>query len=103
MSAEETSLLSKLRWNLPWLTRYPLERAGSLLGRTLFEKKHIVFTIANHFEPAWSPNGLLGLDDQRRNLDDYYKLARKTGEALIDADGTKFRHTNFYPAEQYDR
>jgi hypothetical protein len=28
-------------------------------------------------------------------------MARKTGEAVRDADGTKFRHTNFYPAEQY--
>jgi hypothetical protein len=36
-------------------------------------------------------------------LDEYQKLARKTGEAVRDADGTKFRHTNFYPAEQYDR
>jgi hypothetical protein len=31
----------------------------------------------------------------------YHKLARETGEAVVDADGTKFRHTNFYPAEQY--
>ena len=103
MSAADRSLLTKFKWNMPWLVRYPFERAGNLFGKTLFEKKHIIFTIANHFEPAWSPNGLLGIDDQRRNLDEYHKLARKTGEAVIDADGTKFRHTNFYPAEQYDR
>ena len=30
-------------------------------------------------------------------------MARSTGEAVLDADGTKFRHTNFYPAEQYDK
>ncbi len=29
-------------------------------------------------------------------------MARATGEAVRDADGTKFRHSNFYPAEQYD-
>lgn len=103
MSAVDKTLLTKLKWNMPWLARYPFERAANILGRTLFEKKHFVFTIANHFEPAWSPNGLLGLDDQKRKLDAYSKLARKTGEAVIDADGTKFRHTNFYPAEQYDR
>ena len=28
-------------------------------------------------------------------------MARETGDATLDADGTKFRHTNFYPAEQY--
>jgi len=66
-------------------------------------QKHIIFTVANHFEPSWSESGLLDLDAQRRRLDDYHKLARKTGAAILDADGTKFRHTNFYPAEQSDR
>ena len=102
MSSNQTDFLTKLKWNLPWLARYPVERAKAFLGRTAFEKKHIIFTVANHFEPSWSPHGLLDLDAQRRRLDDYHRLARKTGEAVLDADGTKFRHTNFYPAEQYD-
>jgi hypothetical protein len=102
MSANETTYLTKLKWNLPWLVRYPFVRAKSFLERNAFEKKHIIFTVANHFEPSWKRNGLLDLDAQRRRLDDYHKLARKTGEAVRDADGTKFRHTNFYPAEQYD-
>lgn len=97
------TFLTKLQWNLPWLVRYPFERTKSLLGRTAFEKKHIIFTIADHFEPAWSPDGLLGIDDQKRELDKYHKLARKTGQATVDSDGTMFRHTNFYPAEQYDK
>ena len=101
MSATQNTLITKLKWNLPWLMRYPFERVGSFLGRTAFSKRHIIFTVANHFEPSWSENGLLGLDDQRRNLDTYHELARKTGEAVRDVDGTKFRHTNFYPAEQY--
>ncbi|MBK7704645.1 MAG: hypothetical protein IPJ30_02415 [Acidobacteria bacterium] len=98
-----SDLTQKLIWNLPWLARYPLERAANFLRRTAFEKKHIVFTVANHFEPAWSPHGVLNIDAQRRRLDEWHVLARRTGEALRDADGTKFRHTNFYPAEQYDR
>jgi len=97
-----SSYLTKLKWNLPWLVRYPFVRGKSFLERNAFEKKHIIFTIANHFEPSWSANGLLDLDKQRRRLDEYHKLARKTGESVLDADGTKFRHTNFYPAEQYD-
>jgi hypothetical protein len=97
------TLMEKLRWNLPWLVRYPFERTKALLERTAFEKKHIIFTIADHFEPAWSPDGLLDLDDQKRALEAYYKLARKTGESIIDSDGTKFRHTNFYPGEQYNK
>lgn len=103
MNIIEPTFFTKLKWNLPWLSRYPFERFVSFLGRTAFDKKHIIFSVANHFEPAWSKSGLLDLDKQKRNLDSYYKLARKTGEAVRDVDGTKFRHTNFYPAEQYDR
>ncbi len=102
MTAPETTFLAKLKWNLPWLVRYPFERASSFVGRTAFSKKHIIFTIADHFEPSWSENGLLDVDDQKRALEKYHKLARQTGEAVRDVDGTKFRHTNFYPAEQYD-
>jgi hypothetical protein len=97
------SYLTKLKWNLPWLARYPFSRGKAFLEKVAFEKKHIIFTVANHFEPSWSADGLLDLDAQRRRLGEYHKLARKTGEAVRDADGTKFRHTNFYPAEQYDR
>ncbi len=85
------------------MVRYPFERTGSFLRRTAFEKKHVIFTIANHFEPAWSPSGALGIDAQRRRLDDWHEMARRIGESVRDADGTAFRHTNFYPAEQYDK
>lgn len=97
------SIAQKLTWNLPWLARYPFERAASFARRTAFEKKHVIFTIADHFEPAWSASGPLGIDDQLRRLDEWQRMARETGEAVRDAGGTKFRHTNFYPAEQYDR
>lgn len=88
---------------MPWLARYPFVRSKSLLQSNSTEKKHIIFTVANHFEPSWSPSGFLDLDTQRRRLDAYHKIARKTGEAVRDADGGKFRHTHFYPVEQYDR
>ncbi len=97
-----TNLLTKFKNNLPWLVRYPFVRASSFLQKSSNQPKHVIFTIADHFEPSWSLNGLLDLDSQRRRLDEYHRLARKTGEAVTDADGTKFRHTNFFPAEQYD-
>jgi hypothetical protein len=97
------SLKHKLAWNLPWLARYPFERAASFMRRAAFERRHVIFTIANHFEPAWSAAGPLDADAQLRRLDEWHAIARKTGESVRDADGTKFRHTNFYPAEQYDR
>ena len=102
MDVESPSLPTKLRWNLPWLVRYPTDRLATFLERTAFEKKHVVFTIADHFEPAWSPNGNLDLKTQIARLEEYRVLARATGEAVRDVDGTKFRHTNFYPAEQYN-
>ncbi len=97
----DPTFLTKLGWNLPWLARYPLSRVGSMLEQTAFEKKHIIFIIANHFEPGWSEGGVLDHKTQMERLVEYHKLARATGEAVRDADGTKFRHTNFYPAEQY--
>lgn len=103
MSESQTSFLTKLKWNLPWLARYPFARAASFFEPSFQGRKHIIFTVANHFEPSWSRNGLLDLDTQRRRLDEYFKKARETGEAVLDTDGTKFRHTNFYSAEQYDR
>ncbi len=101
METTGPSLAQKLRWNLPWLVRYPAARFFSLMERTAFEKKHVIFTVANHFEPAWSSNGNLALSAQISRLKEYIELARETGEAVRDSDGTKFKHTNFYPAEQY--
>lgn len=72
------------------------------MERTAFEKKHVIITIADHFEPAWASDSVLPLKDQLRRLDEYHKLAKSTGDTVRDVDGTKFRHTNFYPAEQYD-
>lgn len=101
MGPNEPSLLTKFKWNLPWLVRYPMVRLASMLQRNAFERRHLIFTIADHFEPSWSPNGMLAHADQMAKLKEYHKLARETGEAVRDADGTKFRHSNFYPAEQY--
>lgn len=96
------TFFTKLKSNLPWLVRYPFLRTGNFFNSKSDTKKHIIFTIANHFEPSWSENGNLNLDNQHRRLDEYIKIARKTGEAVRDVNGTKFRHTNFYPIEQYD-
>jgi hypothetical protein len=103
MKSRSGGYLSKLRYSLPWLVRCPFSRARSLFREKPSDPKCIIFTIANHFEPSWKPDGLLDVDTQRRRVDNYYELARKTGESVRDVDGTKFRHTNFYPGEQYDR
>src|SRR5213080_2737814 len=98
---QEPKFLTKLSWNLPWLVRYPFVRAKSFLEQAAFEKKHIIITVANHFEPGWSENGVLDHKTQMKRLRAYHAMAQEIGNAVRDADGTKFRHTNFYPAEQY--
>lgn len=103
MARNEDSYPVKLRRNWRWLIRYPFSRAAAFAERTAFEKKRLIVTIADHFEPGWSEDGILGIDDQRRRLDWFWKEARRTGEAVRDSDGTRFRHTYFYPGEQYDR
>lgn len=102
MSGNENSYFTKFRYALPWLARYPFVRGNTIFNRKTEGGSHIIITIANHFEPAWKPSGFLDKDTQLRRLEHWYEMARKTGEATTDADGTKFRHTNFYPAEQYD-
>jgi hypothetical protein len=97
---------TKLAWSLPWLVRYPFWRASEL-ARRLTEKgapQHLIFVIANHFEPGWDARGIiLDLPTQQARLEDWCKQAEAIGQAVRDHDGTSFRHTNFYPAEQYHR
>jgi hypothetical protein len=107
-----SEFLKKLGWNLPWLLRYPFWRANEMTRRMTGGPagKHVIFTIANHFEPGYNefPNDRGGLgvvldwDTQMRRLDKWCDQAVAIGEAVRDHDGTPFRHTNFYPIEQYN-
>ena len=91
-------LSEKIRWSLPWLARYPFWRFNEWLTRSLLPEgdAHIVILVANHFEPTSDPKGL-------RDLEHWCELARAIGSEVRDHDGTPFRHTNFYPAEQYNK
>lgn len=89
---------NKLRWSLPWLVRYPFWRLNQVF-RALGEESHathVIFLVTNHFEPGI---GELGL----KRVEEWCRLARDTGNSIRDHDSTPFRHTNFYPAEQYDK
>ena len=104
MSASD-SKLDKLAWSLPWLMRYPFWRAREFAGRSTAEKstpQHLIFIVANHFEPAWNEQGTpLDWNAQLTVLDRWCEQARSIGLAVRDVDDPPFRHTNFYPAEQY--
>jgi hypothetical protein len=92
-----TSFLDKLRWSLPWLVNYPRWKAIELVRRLEVQEKqaHIVILVANHYEPGLGESAL-------RRVEKWCQLARATGDAVRDHDGTPFRHTNFFPAEQYE-
>jgi hypothetical protein len=106
MQSVEPDFLTKLKWSLPWLSRYPFWRADTFL-RSAAENnvpQHLMIIVANHFEPAWKGDGTFwDLTTQSRRLESWCKQARATGARLRDHDGAPFRHTYFYPAEQYHR
>jgi hypothetical protein len=103
-NAKAPGVFAKLAWSLPWLSRYPLWRARQCLGRALERTKprHLILLVANHFEPCWNEDGaVLTCATQLARIEDWVRQARAVGRAVHDSDGTPFRHTYFYPAEQY--
>ena len=104
MKAKDAHFLTKLHWSLPWLMRYPFWALGERLRRIgdASGSHHVILIVANHFEPSWN-EACLPVDwaTQRLRLEHWCKLARGIGNAIHDVDGTPFRHTYFYPGEQY--
>ncbi|HKQ79267.1 MAG TPA: hypothetical protein VJ810_36565 [Blastocatellia bacterium] len=109
MRSCEPSYFEKLKWSLPWLSRYPIWRAGELTRRTfgaisVAGAAHLILVVANHFEPAWDEKyGMVDLATQLSRVEEWCDQARAIGMAARDSDGTPFRHTYFYPGEQYHR
>ncbi|MBA3765588.1 MAG: hypothetical protein H0W99_01115 [Acidobacteria bacterium] len=104
MNENQPGYLTKLAWSLPWLARYPLWRAKELVRRVTeaTAKQHILIFVANHFEPFWNEQGQkLDLSTQQRRLEEWCAMAEKTGQAVRDSAGAAFRHTLFYPGEEY--
>lgn len=104
MSKKDESLYSKLLWSLPCLMRYPTWRAQEMIQRATQPNQtpHLILIMANHFEPSWGNNGF-GADaaTQVKRLEEWNKEARLTGRVAQDCDGMPFRHTYYFPAEQY--
>ncbi len=94
--------VTRLLNSAPWLAKYPISRSRALIENDPATPKHLIFCIANHFEPSWKGAEMYDIDAQKRRLEEWCGLAEKIGDVVVDSDGTKFRHTNFYPAEQYE-
>jgi hypothetical protein len=66
---------------------------------------HLIFTLADHFEPAIDPAGghkRVLRDEQLRRMERWARQYPNAIDGLRDHDGRPFVHTYFYPAEQYD-
>ncbi|MGA9355685.1 MAG: hypothetical protein WBV46_18500 [Terriglobales bacterium] len=66
---------------------------------------HIIFALADHFEPAFDPTSgykRVARDEQLRREEVWFREYPKVIDRPRDHDGRPLVHTYFYPAEQYD-
>jgi len=86
-----------------WLPAYAWQRlTRSVPGG----KVHLIFALADHFEPAIVPeNGRARapLAEQERRVERWCSEYPRAVGSWRDHEGRPFVHTYFYPAEQYDR
>lgn len=90
---------------------YAAKLLPAYLGQRLWRREpsgevHLIIALADHFEPAILPHGggaYAPYDIQERRLEAWCKNYPKAIGQWRDDDGHPFRHTYFYPAEQYDR
>lgn len=98
------TLWTKARHNLRWLPAYIWHR---LVRRpTSTRPVHLVIALADHFEPAIvpeSPGIYADIGEQERRLEQWCQEVPQVLGRWRDSDGRPFRHTYFYPAEQYHR
>jgi hypothetical protein len=97
------SLEQKLSYLSRWLPSYLWQR---LARPRPSDRTHLVFTLADHFEPAIMPEdgrARAPYLEQERRLERWCREYPSRFGNYRDADGHPFVHTYFYPAEQYDR
>jgi hypothetical protein len=88
---------------LRWLPSYAWQR---LTRRTPRGHVHLIFALADHFEPGIVPEDGAARaphDEQERRLDRWCRDYPKLVDPWRDSDGRAMVHTYFYPAEQYHR
>lgn len=92
----------KIQTTLPWLPGYLWQR---IVRRTLLKRPvHLIIALADHFEPSFLPLlKTVDRDEQERRLERWCREYPKVVEDSPDDDGYLFRHTYFYPAEQYEK
>lgn len=95
--------VSKALRCLRWLPAYGWQRLGRRPPRG---GGHLVIALADHFEPAITPSDprkYAPPDEQERRLERWCAEYPRAVGSWRDADGRPFRHTYFYPMEQYSK
>jgi hypothetical protein len=86
---------------LRWLPSYV---AQAITRRPPTGNVHLIFALADHFEPAIMPlGGVASYVEQEQRLENWCTEYSRLADACRDHEGRPFSHTYFYPAEQYDR
>lgn len=96
--------VTKVFRSLSWLPAYGWQRfvRRPPRGRPI----HLMIALADHFEPSIMPEAprmYADRGEQERRIERWCREYPKVVDAWRDADGYPFRHTYFYPAEQYDK
>jgi hypothetical protein len=99
----QESPLDKLRSTLRWLPTRVWQRV--VRRATRLRPIHLLLAVADHFEPAIVPDvghQFAPRDEQERRLERWCREYPKMADGHRDVGGRPFRHTYFFPAEQYD-
>jgi len=97
------TIWDKARGTLPWVPAYCWQRLTRHLPRV--KPLHLIIALADHFEPAILPHTTgrhAARVVQEQRLARWCREYPKAVAEWPDHDGRNFRHTYFYPAEQYD-
>jgi hypothetical protein len=82
-----------------WLPALLRQHARRLGQRRSYGGTHVMFAIADHYEPF---NGGVPRAQADRRVDRWHAEYARTFDGLRDADGRMPQHSFFYPIEQYD-
>jgi hypothetical protein len=101
-SASEAGFRKSLSY-VKWLPAYAWQR---LTRPTPAGKVHLIFALADHFEPSFISGGgraHASLNEQEQRIENWCAEYPKAVESWRDHEGCPFAHTYFFPAEQYER
>lgn len=82
-----------------WIGPYVRQRLAAGGRRLSVSPRHVVFCIADHFEPRWG-----GVDRETgvARVVRWIERYERAAPAFSDSDGRHPRHSYFFPLEQYD-